>query len=227
MIDVNGLLKELDDALDKVVSKKEPESFLKPIVSPIEEYQKSVRKIQAQFTDAPQFNETKAYPQFLSCGLLEIKGKNGANMEFCLPKVYPFPPKSLYIEHEKDGQFLREMLMRLLSSAPLVQLEVILVDALSLGGIFNLARRLLDKDNDFIYQQRILTESNEIEEALKHLYEYLKVNLQTKLAGYKDFAHYNETKEDPLPLKALFFKRGRCFEQRCALLFGKNHAFWL
>lgn len=120
--------------------------------------------------------------------------------------MYPFPPKSLYIEHEKDGQFLREMLMRLLSSAPLVQLEVILVDALSLGGIFNLVRRLLDKNNDFIYQQRILTESKEIEEALKHLYEYLKVNLQEKLAGYKDFADYNndEKNQDPLPLKALF-----------------------
>ncbi|GAA9232614.1 hypothetical protein HpHA215_04080 [Helicobacter pylori] len=206
MIEVNILLQKLDDALDKVVHQKEPESFLRPIVLETEEYQKSVRQIQAQFTDAPQFNETKAYPHFLSCGLLEIKGKNGANMEFCLPKVYPFPPKSLYIEHEKDGQFLREMLMRLLSSAPLVQLEVILVDALSLGGIFNLARRLLDKDNDFIYQQRILTESNEIEEALKHLYEYLKVNLQTKLAGYKDFVHYHDDKEnqDPLPLKALF-----------------------
>ncbi|MFP6198810.1 FtsK/SpoIIIE domain-containing protein [Helicobacter pylori] len=204
MTDAGNLLKELDDALDKVVAKKEPESFLKPIASPIEDYQKSIRQIQAQFTDAPQFNETTTYPQFLSCGLLEIKGKNGANMEFLLPKVYPFPPKSLYIEHEKDGQFLREMLMRLLSSAPLVQLEVILVDALSLGGIFNLARRLLDKDNDFIYQQRILTESKEIEEALKHLYEYLKVNLQEKLAGYKDFAHYNEEVKDRLPLKALF-----------------------
>ncbi len=204
MIDAGNLLKELDDALDKVVPKKEPESFLKPIISPIENYQKSVRQIQAQFTDAPKFNEEGAYPQFLSCGLLEIKGKNGANMEFCLPKVYPFPPKSLYIEYEKDGQFLREMLMRLLSSAPLVQLEIILVDALSLGGIFNLARRLLDKNNDFIYQQRILTESKEIEEALKHLYEYLKVNLQEKLAGYKDFAHYNEKEKDRLPLKALF-----------------------
>ncbi|GHQ48886.1 ATP-binding protein [Helicobacter pylori] len=204
MIEANTLLQKLDDALDKVVHQKEPESFLKPIVSEIEEYQKSIRQIQAQFTDAPQFNETKAYPHFLSCGLLEIKGKNGANMDFCLPKVYPFLPKSLYIEHEKDGQFLRGMLMRLLSSAPLVQLEVILVDALSLGGIFNLARRLLDKDNDFIYQQRILTENEEIKEALKHLYEYLKVNLQEKLAGYKDFAHYNENKEDQLPLKALF-----------------------
>ncbi|WQT02009.1 AAA family ATPase [Helicobacter pylori] len=204
MIEVNTLLQKLDDALDKAVHQKDLESFLKPIVSEIEEYQKNIRQIQAQFTDVPQFNETKAYPHFLSCGLLEIKGKNGANMDFCLPKVYPFPPKSLYIEHEKDGQFLREMLMRLLSSAPLVQLEVILVDALSLGGIFNLARRLLDKGNDFIYQQRILTESNEIEEALKHLYEYLKVNLQEKLAGFKDFAHYNESKEDQLPLKALF-----------------------
>ncbi|WP_332258343.1 hypothetical protein [Helicobacter pylori] len=204
MIDVGNLLKELDDALDKVVAKKEPESFLKPIASQIEDYQKSIRQIQAQFTDAPKFNEEGAYPQFLSCGLLHVKGKNGANMEFLLPKVYPFPPKSLYIEHEKDGQFLREMLMRLLSSAPLVQLEVILIDALSLGGIFNLARRLLNKDNDFIYQQRILTESKEIEEALKHLYEYLKVNLQEKLAGYKDFAHYNEKEKDRLPLKALF-----------------------
>ncbi len=49
-----------------------------------------------------------------------------------------------------------------------------------------------------------MTESKEIEEALKHLYEYLKVNLQEKLAGYKDFAHYNENEKDPLPLKALF-----------------------
>ncbi|GAA9720565.1 hypothetical protein VN0032_04910 [Helicobacter pylori] len=171
MIDVGNLLKELDDALDKVVAKKEPESFLKPSTLKIEEYQKSIRQIQAQFINAPQFNEESAYPKFLSCGLLQVRGKNGANMDFCLPKVYPFPPKSLYIEHEKDGQFLREMLMRLLSSTPLVQLEVILVDALSLGGIFNLARRLLDKNNDFIYQQRILTESKEIEEALKHLYE--------------------------------------------------------
>ncbi len=204
MIEINTLLQKLDDALDKVVPKKEPESFLKPIASQIEDYQKSIRQIQAQFTDAPKFNEEGAYPQFLSCGLLHVRGKNGANMDFCLPKVYPFPPKSLYIEHEKDGQFLREMLMRLLSSVPLVQLEVILVDALSLGGIFNLARRLLDKNNDFIYQQRILTESKEIEEALKHLYEYLKVNLQEKLAGYKDFAHYNEKEKDRLPLKALF-----------------------
>ncbi|GAA6842668.1 hypothetical protein CHA185_11840 [Helicobacter pylori] len=104
MIDVNGLLKELDDALDKVVPKKEPESFLKPSTLKIEEYQKSVRQIQAQFTDAPQFNEIGTYPQFLSCGLLQVSGKNGANMEFLLPKVYPFPPKSLYIEHEKDGR---------------------------------------------------------------------------------------------------------------------------
>lgn len=94
MIDVNGLLKELDDALDKVVPKKEPESFLKPSTLKIEEYQKNIRQIQAQFTDAPQFNEEGAYPQFLSCGLLQVRGKNGANMEFLLPKVYPFPLKA-------------------------------------------------------------------------------------------------------------------------------------
>ncbi|GAA8380924.1 hypothetical protein HpNP34_04630 [Helicobacter pylori] len=93
MIDAGNLLKELDDALDRVIAKKEPESFLKPIVSPIEDYQKSIRQIQVQFIDVPQFNEEGAYPQFLSCGLLEIKGKNGANMKFLLPKVYPSPLK--------------------------------------------------------------------------------------------------------------------------------------
>ncbi len=36
------------------------------------------------------------------------------------------------------------------------------------------------------------------------MYEYLKVNLQEKLAGFRDFAHYNEEKEDRLPLKTLF-----------------------
>ncbi|GAA8502449.1 FtsK/SpoIIIE domain-containing protein [Helicobacter pylori] len=49
-----------------------------------------------------------------------------------------------------------------------------------------------------------MTESKEIEEALKHLYEYLKVNLQEKLAGFRDFVHYNEDATDPLPLKVLF-----------------------
>ncbi|WP_237389056.1 hypothetical protein [Helicobacter pylori] len=82
MIDAGILLKELDDALDKVVAKKESESFLKPIISRIEDYQKSIRQIQAQFTDAPKFNETSAYPKFLSCGLLQVRGKNGANMDF-------------------------------------------------------------------------------------------------------------------------------------------------
>ncbi|GAA8250430.1 hypothetical protein HpNP104_01480 [Helicobacter pylori] len=33
MIEINTLLQKLDDALDKIVHKKEPESFLKPIVS--------------------------------------------------------------------------------------------------------------------------------------------------------------------------------------------------
>ncbi len=94
MIDAGNLLKELDDALDKVVAKKEPESFLKPIVSRIEDYQKSIRQIQVQFTDAPQFNETSAYPLFLSCGLLEIKGKNGANTDFYCLKFILSPLKA-------------------------------------------------------------------------------------------------------------------------------------
>ncbi|GAA7559134.1 hypothetical protein MMM139_03820 [Helicobacter pylori] len=94
MIEINTLLQKLDDALDKIVHKKEPESFLKPIVSEIEDYQKSVRQIQARFTDAPQFNETSHLPPFLSCGLLEIKGKNGANTDFYCLKCILSPLKA-------------------------------------------------------------------------------------------------------------------------------------
>ncbi len=94
MIEINILLQKLDDALDKVVHQKEPESFLKPIVLEIEEYQKSVRQIQVQFTDAPQFNETKAYPQFLSCGLLEIKGKMALIWNFACLKFILSPLKA-------------------------------------------------------------------------------------------------------------------------------------
>lgn len=36
------------------------------------------------------------------------------------------------------------------------------------------------------------------------MYEYLKANLQEKLAGFRDFAHYNENAKDRLPLKVLF-----------------------
>ncbi len=94
--------------------------------------------------------------------------------------------------------------MRLISTIPLTHLEVVLVDALSLGGIFALARRLLKKDNDFIYKQKILTESDEIKEALKSLYNYLKVNLQEKLANYRDFMHFNRNNPDILEVRALF-----------------------
>ncbi|GAA7091173.1 hypothetical protein HpBGD52_01480 [Helicobacter pylori] len=44
MIEINVLLQKLDDALDKIVHKKEPESFLKPIVSEIEDYQKECQE---------------------------------------------------------------------------------------------------------------------------------------------------------------------------------------
>ncbi|WP_104748745.1 FtsK/SpoIIIE domain-containing protein [Helicobacter cetorum] len=204
---MEGLLKELDNAIKKVYH-NEPKEIIELVMDKAKERKDQINEEQAPLDDKNLgLNEGNLYPEFLRCGVLKWKDKNSANpivYPAHWPMTYSFPTPSLYIENESDGQFLREMLMRLLSSMPLIQLEVVLVDALSLGNIFKLARRLLSKENDFIYQQRILTESNEIEEALKHLYEYLKVNLQEKLAGFKDFAEYNKNAKDPLPLKALF-----------------------
>ncbi len=48
MIDVKDLLQKLDDDLEKVSAKKEPESFLNPLFNQIQEYQKGIRQVQAQ-----------------------------------------------------------------------------------------------------------------------------------------------------------------------------------
>ncbi len=94
MIEISEWLQKLDDALDKVVAKKEPESFLKPIVSRIEDCQKSIRQIQAQFTDAPQFNEAHTYPKFLSCGLLHVKARMALTWNFYCLKFILSPLKA-------------------------------------------------------------------------------------------------------------------------------------
>ncbi|GMB96916.1 FtsK/SpoIIIE domain-containing protein [Helicobacter sp. NHP22-001] len=199
-------LKNLDNILKSVYFEDAPASLIQESLDNMQAQIKQVRAIQPQLGGELHVNHSKEYPDFLALGLYEVRdGHTPESFEpFYAPKTHTFPPPALFGDSPNTPRFMRETLMRLISTIPLTHLEVVLVDALSLGGIFALARRLLKKDNDFIYKQKILTEGDEIKEALKSLYSYLKVNLQEKLANYKDFMHFNRNNPDILEVRALF-----------------------
>ncbi|WP_240329602.1 FtsK/SpoIIIE domain-containing protein [Helicobacter suis] len=201
-------LMRFDQAIQQVRYENSPvfrlEEFHKQVIA----IRDQIRAIQPQLDSQFHINESKAYPEFFALGVLKVSDDpsfSPAFEPFYIPNTYPFPPPALYGDAEHTPQFLREALIRLVSAVPLTHLQVVLVDALELGGVFKLARRFLKKDHDFIYQQRILSESAEIKEALKSLCAYLKINLQEKLAGYKDFMDFNRHNQDILEVRALFF----------------------
>lgn len=185
------------------------ESEIDKSLDAVEQSIKDIRLIQPQL-NALTLNESEEFPKFLSIGKLQIQESVRANIvesnfeQFETPKVYDFPiAKTLYGSDELSEILMRQALMRIVSVIPLHKLEIVLIDPLSLGKSFAFMRRLLD--NDFVYQQKVLTEREEYHQALKHIYEYLKTNLQFNLAGYKDWSEYNKKNPNStLPLKVLF-----------------------
>ncbi|CRF48709.1 Cell division protein FtsK [Helicobacter heilmannii] len=202
-------LRGLDRAVAQVRFENSPLFKIEESCNEVIRAKDVIRQRQPQLGGQLRLNESQSYPEFLALGVLEVSENTLEGLEesfekFFIPKVYPFPPPALYGNSDNTPRFLREGLLRLVSTIPLTHLQVVLVDALSLGGVFALARRFLKKDHDFIYRQKILTETAEIKEALKDLYEYLKTNLQEKLGGYKDFMDYNRHNADRLEVRALF-----------------------
>ncbi|GAA8947671.1 FtsK/SpoIIIE domain-containing protein [Helicobacter pylori] len=76
-----------------------------------------------------------------------------------------------------------------------------MIDPKTLGVSFNFLRPILD--NEFIYNQRILTYQEEIEVALLDLANYMENLLQRQLCGVENYVEYNAKNPKPLPLKAL------------------------
>lgn len=209
MIQINQNIKKLDETMFQFRLGEISESEIDKSLDAVEQSIKDIRLIQPQL-NALTLNESENFPKFLSIGKLQIQESVRANIvesnfeQFEAPKVYDFPiAKTLYGSDELSEILMRQALMRIVSVIPLHKLEIVLIDPLSLGKSFAFMRRLLD--NDFVYQQKVLTEREECHQALKHIYEYLKTNLQFNLAGYKDWSEYNKKNPNStLPLKVLF-----------------------
>ncbi|WP_232265042.1 hypothetical protein [Helicobacter pylori] len=109
--------------------------------------------------------------------------------------------KTLYSDNLEDFSYIKQYILRLLQLSPLNALHFTLIDPKTLGVSFNFLRPILD--NEFIYNQRILTYQEEIEVALLDLANYMENLLQRQLCGVENYVEYNAKNPKPLPLKAL------------------------
>lgn len=146
------------------------------------------------------------FPNFLVFGRINIHSPyllHNKNKFIPIPRVISFPiTKALYSRNNESIEYVKQLIIRILQVSPLKKLNFTLIDTLKLGESFDFIREILD--NDFIYKQRILTYSDEIEIALKNMADYLESLIQKQLTGYDDWSSYNaKNPKTILPLKIL------------------------
>lgn len=130
----------------------------------------------------------------INCKELDLKDNK-------IPMCHKFPfSNGFYDNNYEIGEYFTTLLLlRLLSITPLNKLNLTLIDTDSLGK-----RLRLILNNDFVYNQRILTYSKEITQSLKDLADYIESLLQNQLVNYENWEEFN--KDNPnalLPLKVL------------------------
>jgi len=161
---------------------------------------KAIRNEQPHLTEL-NITKKEKFPNFIVFGRLKIS--TNFTKEIFIPRIFNFPiNKSLYSFDFESISFIQQFILRILQVSPLKKIELILIDTLNLGKSLSFMRGVLS--NDFIYNQRILTYSDEIEESLKYVADYLENLIQKQLTGYKDWYEYNQKNpKSILPLKII------------------------
>ena len=164
---------------------------------------KNIKSIRSNQPHLTKLNITKKenFPNFIVFGRLKIS--TDFMKEIFIPRIFNFPiNKSLYSFDMNNISYIQQFILRILQVSPLKKIELVLIDTLYLGKSLSFMRGILD--NDFIHNQRILTYSDEIEESLKYVADYLENLIQKQLTGYKDWNEYNQKNpKSILPLKII------------------------
>lgn len=162
---------------------------------------KLLRLKQPHFNENLQLQKREVFPSNFISGRISIshdllKAKN-------IPRILAFPLSSAqYSYDEKSLTFVYQYILRVFQISPLNKLDFILIDPKTIGKDFNFLRPILN--NKFIYNQKILTTTDEIDCAIKSLSLYLENILQKQLSGYKNWIDYNKySKNSLLPVKVL------------------------
>jgi len=174
---------------------------LEQIFSDLDLEIRKLRNKQPHFDKSLNLQRREIFPDYFIFGRLKLVHKT--LKERLIPRVIEFPlNKTLYSYNEESVNFIYQYILRILQISPLNKLEFLFIDTKTLGKTFNFIRPILN--NDFIYNQRILTYADEIEESLKELADYLENLLQKQLSGVQSWKEYNDkNSHNILPLKVL------------------------
>ncbi|WP_236845650.1 FtsK/SpoIIIE domain-containing protein [Campylobacter devanensis] len=178
-----------------------------PLISELDYIIKKIRNKQSQLS-TPSISKKNTFPDFIVFGRYHLHNEYFAKNDkkfLQVPRVLDFPmTRALYSHDFQTIDFVKQLIIRIIQISPLKKLHFTLIDTVGLGESFDFIRTILD--NDFMYDQRILTYNNEIEVALKNNIDYIESLIQKQIVGYENWKKYNENNtKNILPLKVLAF----------------------
>jgi len=182
-------------------AKEKLEQSLKELFNELDNEINKFRDKQPYFDENLVLQKREIFPKKIIFGRVRISHSVFQNK--FIPNIVDFPlEKPIYSYNEKDLIFTYQYILRVLQLSPLNKIDFILIDSKNIGKSFNFLRPIFN--NKFIYNQKVLTTTEEINKAIKELSFYLEYILQKQLSGYKNFKEYNEDNlKALLPLKVL------------------------
>lgn len=166
---------------------------------------KRIRQRQPHLNDLTieNINTGTSFPDALAFGRMSITYQNWKGY---IPRLIPFPlKKALWLPDQTMGyRLIHQLILRLMHCMPVGNLEIIAADPLRLGTSLDPFLSLL-KVKRLFPEQRVVTRSDELENALAQLTDYIEDLLQHKFKGeIKSWSAYNEANSsNPLPYKLL------------------------
>lgn len=152
---------------------------------------------------AENINARAHFPDALAFGRMRLTYQNWKGH---IPRLLPFPFKqSLWLPDQRAGyRLIHQLLLRLMHCMPIGSLEITAADPLRLGTSLDPFLSLL-KVKRLFPEQRVLTRSDELENTLARLTDYVEDLLQNKFKGeIKNWSAYNSaSSSNPLPYKML------------------------
>ena len=166
---------------------------------------KRVRQHQPHLNEltAENINTGTHFPDALAFGRMYLSYQNWKGY---IPWLIPFPfKKSLWLPDLTTGhRLIHQLMLRLMHCMPVGNVEITAADPLRLGTSLGSFLSLL-KVKRLFPEQRLLTRSDELENALARLTDYVEDLLQNKFKGeIKSWSAYNEANSsNPIPYKLL------------------------
>ncbi len=166
---------------------------------------KRVRQRQPHLNEltAENINTGTHFPDALVFGRMSLTYQNWKGY---IPRLVSFPfKKSLWLPDQTTGPpFIHQLMLRLMHCMPVGNVEITAADPLRLGTSLDPFLFLL-KVRRLFPERRSLTRSDELENALARLTDYVENLLQNKFTGeIKSWSAYNEANSsNPIPYKLL------------------------